>query len=291
MQSASRHSLGHATSMKPSDTFQDLLLSLIVEMKQIVDTHATEIAIRASSDPSIPEQIEVRKRSLLAEIQEAVTILSMTQEVIAVLREVQAGMRELYPQVPAGPIDQSTDAGRRFRELMTLQFKFMPRLVVLIKALYEWIYHLSELLDTPQMQDLLTDHLRSRLQAYCAFRNKLVAHQQYAEVDRMRGMMRFSGDFSSIELMLTPFTPPGAASKELDTLFPQCSDKLTDEERKEENFFERCRILANALDRFRDDRRGRIISFMERYGAISDTPIRIAQFLRDFVREVVPQLM
>ena len=106
----------------------------------------------------------------------------------------------------------------------------------------------------------------------------------------MRGAMRFSGDFSSVELMMTTAAPPATAIKELETLFVQCSDELTEEECAEGNFAERSRILANALARYPDDRRARIISFMERYGAVSDTPLGIVRFLRDLVQEVVPTL-
>ena len=277
--------------MPPLEPSEDPLLRLVVEIKQIVDVGAASIAVRGSSAPSIPQQLDVRKRSVLSEIREAVTILTMAQEVIAVLRDViDVGMHELYAQLPEGPIDQSTDAGKRFNELFGLQITLMPRLSFLIKALYEWIYHLGELLDAPPLQQLLPGQMRSRLRAYCAFRDKLVAHQQYAVVDLMRGAMRFSGDFNSIELMLTSAAQPATATTELEALFTACGDKLTDTEREEGNFVERCKILANALDRFRDARRGRISSFIERYGAVSDTPIGIARFLRDLAQAVVPKL-
>ena len=81
--------------------------------------------------------------------------------------------------------------------------------------------------------------------------------------------MIYSADMQKIELNLVVLGLPQSAIWELDVLFNQCASELTTEERAATNVYERCRILSRQLYKFRDDRRGRIVAFLGKYGTRS----------------------
>ena len=275
--------------MAESKTHGDRLLTAILEIQQLLAASRTDPP--ASSDvASVPNRLGVLRSLVYSEFSEIMTILSMLYDNVDTSRSSAKQMNELQRRIPSGPIDESSADGKVYIGVINRQRVSNSRLEVLIKVLYEWIYHLSELLKSPQMRRLVSAPLWLRLQSYCAFRGRLVTHQQDAAVPLLKGAMRFSADFEKIELILTPFDLPEAAIRELNGLFSQCANELTEDESKEQNLVERCKILSTNLDRFQDARRGRIVSFIGRFGTVSDTPVNMVQFLRDLAAEILPKL-
>jgi hypothetical protein len=161
----------------------------------------------------------------------------------------------------------------------------------LLKALYEWLYHLQERLKSDAtLKESIPAKLWFRLERYCTFRNKLVTHKESLTHYGSSGL-RFDGNFSKIEMLMVPVMGlPDLAKEELHALFELATVHLEAHEAKEQNVFERMAILYRCLDRFPGDLRKRVKHFVAQYGAISDTPSDIAEFLQEFIAAIAPQL-
>ena len=184
--------------MAESKTQGDRLLTAILEIQQLLSASRTDPT--ASSDvASVPNRLGVLRSLVYSEFSEIMTILSMLNDNVDTLRSAAKRMNELQRRIPSGPIDPSSADGKVYIDVMDRHRLSSDRLQVLIKVLYEWIYHLSELLTSPQMRRLVSAPLWLRLQSYCAFRSRLVTHQQNAAVPLLKGAMRFSADLQKIE--------------------------------------------------------------------------------------------
>jgi len=260
----------------------------ILGIEKVIDSYRSRFAMDITK--SIPGQLQILKGSILSEILEIVTILQMTYNCMQNLYSTQERMDELREKIPDGTIDQSAPGGVQYISVANQQMETMAELRIHIKTIYEWLYHLMDLVRSHnKIRSLVSNQYWGKLESYCEFRSKLVAHRKGLQVHTSAGMRYSAKDFNA-ELLLIAFNPPDSALKELASLFTRCADLLINEEAKEKNYFERCRILYHNLNRFTDNRRGQIVSFIERHGTISTQPIELAEFMRDFTGDLIPKL-
>jgi len=264
-------------------------LQTILDTKMILETYRSKFAI--SNTKLIPARLNLLKGLILSEISEATTIFYMTYKNMDNLYHVQERMKKLQQRLPTGTVNDKTPNGKEFISVANQQMEIISELKIHIKTIYEWLYHLKELIESHQkIRSLVPDKLWRILQSHCEFRNKLITHKKGIQTYLMGGT-RFSGNVDKVELLMMPFSPPDSAVKELDKLFSQCSENLTIDEANEVNFYERCGILYRNLDKFTGNRRTKIVVFIQKYGTISANPPNIAEYLRDLVKVLIPKLV
>jgi len=267
---------------------KDKFLQSILNIKAIMETHRSKFAIESKG--LVPERLDLLKRLIFSEISEIITILFMTYKDMNDLYQVQERMKELRKQLPSGTIDNKSPTGKEFISAINQHMEITSELTVHIKTIYEWLYHLAELIESHQKtRSLIPDRVWRILQSHCEFRNKLITHKKGIQTYLMSGI-RFSGNVDKVELIMMSLSPPESAIKELDKLFSQYSENLTNEEANEINFYERCGILYRNLDKFTGDQRAKIVAFIQKYGTISANPPDIAEFIKDLVGELIPNI-
>lgn len=269
-------------------TSKKKFINSVLEIRKIIETHRLESTI--SKPKVIPKKTEILKKLILSEIYEIITIFEMMYKSIEKIDESNIKMDKLRKRLPQGTIDRSTPEGKEFVVATNEYMEKTTWLKVYIKMLYEWLYHLKELLESnKKIHSLISKPLWLKLQWYCEFRNKLVTHKKKAQVYLMEGA-RFSSEWVDFEILMTPFVPPKSAVKELNTLFNQCAENLPEKEATVNNFFERCRILYHNLDILPSNQKSKVKSFIEKYGTISDKPIHMVEYIKDLVKELIPKL-
>jgi len=263
-------------------------INSVLEIKKIIETHRLKFAV--SKLKVIPKKTRILKKLILSEIYEILTIFEMMYESIEKIDECNIKMDELRKRLPQGTIDRSTLEGKEFIIATNEYMEKTTWLKVYIRMLYEWLYHLKELLESnKKIHSLISRPLWLKLQWYCEFRNKLVTHKKKAQVCLMEGV-RISSKWGDFEILITPFVPPESAVKELNTLFNQCAENLPGKEATEKNFFERCRILYHDLNILPSNQKSKVKSFIEKYGTISAKPIHMVEYIKDLVKELIPKL-
>lgn len=274
--------------MREEKNKRNRLPQLILDIERVMESYRTKFAIEVTR--LVPGRLDLLKRLIFSEISEIVTILKMIHKSMDDLYADEEKMNELRQRLPSGTVDEKNPDGSEFISITNRHMEIISELKIHIKTLYEWLYHLSELIQSHhKIRPLVSQKPWEVLQSHCAFRSKLITHKKGIQVYLMGGG-RFSARAGSIELLMMPFSPPELAIKEINTLFSQCTTNLITEEATEVNFYERCRILYRNLDKFTGTQRAIIISFIERYGTISAQPVDIAEYVRDLVREFMPKL-
>lgn len=262
----------------------------IDEIRVILESLRSMVTLSEDDIKRSPGRIQLLKRQIYAEFSELTQLLEMIRKIIFLLRIRNQKLEALRDELPKQMVDKIASSERLVARLMNQLPELTANLKILIKALYEWLYHLKELLvASVEIQSLISHHHWLRLQSFCDIRNKLITHKGKTKYFFM-GALRFSEDFSKCHVFLTPFSPPDSAIKELDTLFPECAGVLSKEERSEENYFERINLLYKNLHKLEGRRREKVVSFVSRFGTYSDSPEDISSFLLDFVREFMPKL-
>lgn len=240
----------------------------------------------AEPPPSLtPERVQLLHRFVINDLNGAVTLLSMMHAHLVEIREMQSVM---FPETnepgPTSIDPESTRAraGSRY-------FQLVEELGVLIRAVYEWLYHVKEDIEAiPTVSAHLPRSVRDQLDRYCLFRNVLITHKKGLQVYTSGGM-RISASGMEAELLLVPLTGfPEAARNSLSRLFKDATSCLTAEQGKEVNVFEQIGILSRNLEAFPGDIKKRTSDFIRQYGAISDYPVNLATFVRQLA-EVIMQ--
>lgn len=276
-----RHSKGR--------TNKDRFLQSILDIKAVMEIYRTKFAIDITK--SIAGRLQLLKGLILSEISEIVTILGMIHKNMENLYSTQERMKELRQKLPSGTVDESSSEGSEYVSVINQHMEITSELKIYIKTIYEWLYHLMDLIRSHRkIRSLVPSQYWKKLESHCEFRSKLVAHKKATQVYTSAGMRYSAKDFN-VELLLTPFAPPASALKELASMFTQCADVLTNKEANEKNYFERCKILYYNLDKFADGQREQIVSFIKRYGTISAQPVELAEFARDLVKDLIPKLV
>lgn len=269
-------------------TSKKKFLNSVLEIGKILDTHRLEFA--ESKLKIIPKKTKILKKLIFSEIQEILIILKMMYESIEKIDEINIKRYRLRKRLPQGTIDSSTPEGKELIVAINEYMEKITWLKVYIKMLYEWLYHIKELIESDKnIHSLISRTLWLKLQRYCLFRNKLVTHKKKTQFYPM-DVIRFSSEWIDFEILITPFVPPKSAVEELNTLFNQCAENLSEKEATEKNFFERCRILYQNLDDLPDNQKPNVKSFIGKYGTISDKPIHMVEYIRDLVKELMPKL-
>jgi len=235
----------------------------------------------------IPGNEHLARHFVLVELHETATLLTLIVDLTATLRSI----RHTLDSTRNTERPRSIEIGSERASLLNQFRHHTSQLRVLLKALYEWLYHLQERLKSDAtLKGSVPAELWSRLDRYCTFRNKLITHKESLKHYGSSGL-RFDGSFSKIEMLMVPeMGLPDLARGELDALFELAMAHLEAHEAKEQNVFERMAILYRCLDRFPGDIRERVKNFVAQYGAMSDTPSDIAEFLEELVAAIAPQL-
>lgn len=264
-------------------------VQLVTDIEKIIDTHRTRLAAHITK-PSRP-RIVILKNLIFYEISDIVIILKMICRRMQELRLLDERIMELRKRVPLGTVDRSTPEGDQFCSAATRQHEATSELEIHIKTIYEWLYHVRDLIRSHcPIHSLVESTYWNKLESHCEFRNKLVAHKKGMQVITMGGMRYSARDFDA-EIVLMPFAPPASAVKELSPLFARCASILATDEANEKNFFERCKILFRNLDKLTNNTaRGQVVSFVQRYGTISAQPIELAEFVQDLAKNLMPKL-
>lgn len=266
-------------------TSKKKFLNSILEIGKILETRRLEFA--ESKLKIIPKKTKILKELIFSEIQEILIILKMMYESIENMDEINIKRYKLRKRLPQGTTDISTPEGKKF---INEYMEKITWLKVYIKILYEWLYHIKELLESDKnIHSLISRPLWLKLQRYCLFRNKLVTHKEKIQVYPTE-VISFSSVWVDFKILITSFVPPESVVEELNTLFNKCAENLSEKEAIEKNFFERCRILYQNLDDLPDNQKPNVKSFIGKYGTISDKPIHMVEYIRDLVKELIPKL-
>ena len=150
------------------------LAKAIAAIREILNSNRIRFAIH---DPQVPpSDIRLLAGRVFAELGEIATILEMIYETAECHRVTQT--RLLDEKFPSGTVDETTELGKEFLRLWEDSMRCVSRQTIHIKALYEWLYHLKELIEADQvLKDLVEPVHWAKLTAHCDFRAKLITHK------------------------------------------------------------------------------------------------------------------
>jgi len=247
------------------------------------------VAMRAA-EPRVPEKCDIVRFFLYTDLNEAATLLGMIYKLTHTLRDIFARQLERAKTIPPGEhrqIDPTSEEGAFIHQ----QIELTAELRVSTKALYEWLYHIREDINSEKtLKAQVPKPLWSQLERYCTFRNILVTHKTGRKVYASAGL-RYMNDFSKFEILLVPIVnTPEAMTKRLSALYDKAKPHLDPHDASEENIIERMAILYRRLHRFSGTLKADVKKFVEDYGTISDPPSDIAAFLDEFVAAIAPHL-
>lgn len=264
-------------------------IQLVADIDKVMDTHRTRLAAHITK-PNRP-RIVILKNLIFYEISDIVIVLKMICRRMQELRLLDERIMELRKRISLGMVDRRTSEGDQFFLAATRQHEATGELEIHIKTIYEWLYHVRDLIRSHSaIRSLVESKYWNKLESHCEFRSKLITHKKGMQVITIGGMRYSARDFDA-EIVLMPFAPPPSAMKELASLFTQCASILTADESNEKNFFERCKILFRNLDKLTNNKaRKQVVSFVQRYGTISAQPIKLAEFVRDLAKNLMPKL-
>ncbi|MFM8552685.1 MAG: hypothetical protein ACKOCD_10345 [Nitrospiraceae bacterium] len=246
--------------------------------------------ITSSNLTADPVRARILTVLIFGEIEEIMTILRMLDESRDRACLLNEELQTLQKQLPSGTVDISMEIGHNFNVVAISYFEETARLKIHIKTLYEWLYHLKELLDGDHaIRQLVSPEHWSRLEAYGEVRGALIAHKTKFAGYVMSGV-RYSKNLEKIELTLNAWNLSDGVAKELDVLFGQCAEVLSIEERQEANFYERCRILSTKQHALKGNERARVVAFIRKYGTFLEDPSEMAEFAAQLVEDLIPKL-
>jgi hypothetical protein len=271
------------------------LFDLIAEIKQFLQpfksVHADNPSTPARQIGAEPMPSVVIERFLLSEFFEILTILKLIDDAS---KRLWSFIQKEYASSVNRPdifVDDIELYIKRRMKKIEERDQIMGELSVFIKALYEWLYHITELLEADStLKDKISSSPQwSTLKDYCLFRHHLVTHKKKVVVDLSGGFVNLV-DKNTIELVMLPLNPPQRAINELNDLFSLCAPELEPEDATEENFSNRCRILSQNIHKFNDTQKVKYQDFIKKFGTISDTTVRTAKFVKDFLQTAIPKI-
>lgn len=274
---------------QPKKNSEQSVTEAIARLSNLVDANWRHFSYGSDELASPPSSNAIARYLLIAEISETVKFLQMVGEEIIALRTIDRNLHELLESVSASTVAVETEAGRRFHKMMTEKMRELGRLVVHMKATYEWLTHIKELLTAYGLRQLIPDSHWRKLSALCIIRHKLIAHKQNKKTYFFGGV-RHMPNYEDIQPLLSASNLPKSIIQEVEKLFFDCSDKLDEKERTEQNYHERLSILASKLGEINDDRRKRIVFIIERYGVFLPKLSELVIFVDEFFGGLVPEL-
>lgn len=248
--------------------------------------------VQQEAERPVPEKRDLARSFLYGDLNEAATLIGLIYKITCAHRDLSARQRERAKTLPTGEhkerqIVPTSEEGLLWHQRIELT----SELVVLTKALYEWLYHIREdIKNDPTLRNAIPPLLTARLMRYCTFRNKLITHKKGRKVYNSGGV-RYMNGLSKFEILLVPVEAlPDSAVKCLAALYERAKPHFKAAEILETNVVERMAILYRRLDRFPGKLQSDVKTFMEHYGTISDTPEQLAAFLDDFIKAILPHL-
>lgn len=171
------------------------------------------------------------------------------------------------------------------------QFESGDHMRVLIKAVYEWLYHLKNHIEGDQNIKRLVDvKVFEKLKTYCEFRGQLIAHKKGLRVLTMSAL-RYNPTNQSAEILMTSFAQyPETVYKEMSRLYKKSAEECHEVDPMTNNFNEQCKVLCNNLDKLPKDLRNSIREFLKKYGAISADIGELAKLTCDLSRDLMPDI-
>jgi len=170
-----------------------------------------------------------------------------------------------------------------------------------IQVIYEWLYHLCELITNAkggQVRSLVSKSIWQRVKFHCKFRNYLVTHVGGTELFPPKGLP-FAADFDSCWLEAHTHFPSEDAFKRLEDLLATLLGMQASMERDLMAFAAGCRQLFDAINERPSDLRQPLSGsrtmadldyFIKHYGAVSASPLALAGDIRDLATELLPRL-
>lgn len=276
------------------DTERPTQLSiLIAEIEKLLSpylyNHSYNPSTQISAPGTIPLRSNVINRLILSELFDIATILRLIDTATKRLWLVQQKEHSFLQDRDTISVGAEYLVERQ--KMINERGQILNELSLFIKSLYEWLYHLKELLEK---KDFLQQGLKNELESFCAFRRKLITHKGGSkghggvEVDLGGGFV-YCSDLDNVLLIMLPLSISYEVSNHLDNLFEQCKPELDPEHKKEENWFKKWEILSQNLPRLRA-KRDDLASFIGSYGGVSASPLNIAEFFKELLKEIIPKL-
>jgi len=259
------------------------LSEVIAEIKPVRRSYA-ELLEQSDgwADPTPPAGLIV-ERFFLSEIADIITLLTLIDNSSKRLFERKSALRK-------ADIFEYPTLSKKLRWFPgkvapTEQIWSEEELPLFIKALYEWIFHISELFrknpKTIGKKFPNSGPLREQLIAYCDFRAKLITHKS-SKVGDVWGGHTMETESGEIELWVLRMKL-GKDEEVLKNLFTKYSEELKLDPPQYDHMFSWIRILAKHRHELTGTIRDELEKFIARNGFISQTPTQIARFIKEML--------
>lgn len=273
-------------------TMNDNVATLLQHIRATMQTlDSCRLIVQQAAEHPAPKKRALAQFFLYTDLHEGATLFGLIYKITHSLREI-SGRLDRFQTNPPGEhrerrIEPTSEEGQLWQE----RFELTAELKVLTKAIYEWLYHIREDINSePTLKAAVPTTLRSQLERYCTFRNILVTHKKGRKVHASAGL-RHMNDFSKFEILLVPFaTLPEKVIQHLTGLYDKAKPHLDSAEALQENIIERMAILYRRLHRFPGELQAEVKTFLTHYGTISDTPNDMAAFLNEFTTAIASHL-
>jgi hypothetical protein len=228
--------------------------------------------------PLVTMKDDVAARIVAEDLSETFTLLAMFYRTVVSLRGITSSTQAHFDAQPDNP---------DLQPLLWEQQFLTQQATVLLKAIYEWLYHLQEDIgSSANMLRVLSPAMSAELKRLCVFRNLLVTHRHERQFATLSAT-RMSADLVDIELMHVPFGQLGADFKRaLADVFAEAIEHLPPEDVVQSVAREQLAILYRRRELLPKTLYGRIDSLIKKGGTLSDTPLTIAKFVNQLATEL-----
>lgn len=249
------------------------LLSAIDGIERTLQEHRNHFVTAYSKEVS---GTELRNCMIFSNLEELATIFRTTH------KSIQTFSVALY-KYPKDVQD--------FDALMLTQ----NEIKVNIQVIYEWLYHLKELLE--HYKDLLTGNdLWLRMQLHCKFRNHIITHPSISLFPR-KGMP-FSERYDDVWLEAHTYFPTDQAFQELECLlFGLLGAHVSRQPNEVTGFAVGCSQLFDTIHERPSELvkqlgpfMGKLDAFILKWGAVSASPLTLAEHVRSLTNVLLPRL-
>jgi len=228
--------------------------------------------------PLVTKKDEVAARIVAEDLSETFTLLATLYRTIVNIRSISTSTQGYLKPQPDNP---------DLQPLLWEQQFLTQQATVLMKAAYEWLYHLQEdIHSSASMSRALSPATSAELKRLCVFRNLLVTHRHQRQFAALSAT-RMSADFVDLELMHVPFGQLGDDfNRELAKVFAIAVEHLPSEDIIQTVPREQLAILYRRRAMLPKSIYGRIDSLIKKGGTFSDTPLTIAKFVNRLATEL-----
>jgi hypothetical protein len=274
-----------------NDPIANQLSTMISQMETTVSSIPDLFLMKRATTGTPPLKCDVQKWLVAYEIKEIITILKLIDGSTKEFRSQGEKLAQLYAMKSLGGIfDIDSPSSQEWRAVMKSHGFTFDQLIVFMKALYEWLYHLRELFGQLSITRMhLGDSTWDQLQGCCDFRNQLITHKEGLEDYLVMGVSKSIDDYG-VELDLVPHVPLDKMVRDLDRLMAKCPAKLKREWSPEQYYYEKVRFLSNNYNILPKELQKDFKAFIRKRGSISLSSEIIAGLILEIVQRVVPIL-